>query len=415
MIITRAIPKGMAAFKHRNYRLYWIGQLVSVMGTWMQRTAQGWLVLELTNSAFLLGLLNAVQFTPLLLFSLTAGVVADRWPKRKLLIITQSVMMALALILGYLTMTGKVQYWHVVVLAGIFGTFNSFDAPARQSFIIEMVGPEDLMNAIALNSTVFNGARIVGPALAGLTIAYLGMEACFFINGFSFLAYILSLLLIKVSEKRESLEDEVKMVKKIKEGLLYIKETPVIFSTVLLLAVMSIFALNFQVLAPVLAKEALGLEAEGYGFLLSAEGVGALLGAIFLAGVSFKGPKAKLLLGAAVSLCVTQIILSGINSFLLAMVVLVFAGSSLIIFTASVNTTLQLNTPDRLRGRVMSAYTLVFGGFLPLGSLFSGAIAQMWGAQVSLGLGSLIALGGLVSIIFWRNKHQKEAGSHDRN
>lgn len=404
--------QALAALRHRNFRLFWSGQLISLMGTWMQNMAQGWLVLQITNSPFLLGVVSAVQFTPLLVLALVAGVVADRVPKRRLLIFTQTSLMLLALILGVLTLTGVVRYWMVLILAGLLGTVNTFDMPARQSFVVEMVGKEDLMNAIALNSSIFNAARVVGPALAGLVIGRLGMAASFLLNGASFIAVIAGLLLIRVPEKTNlgdaanygsgymgRQQPRVAQVReKIVEGLQYIRRTPLVLHTIVLMALLSIFTMNFTVLIPVLARDTLGQQAEGYGLLMSASGVGALCGALILAVLSSRGPRLGLLLGGAAGLCLFQLLLASTRSYTLALLFLGFTGWSMITFTASVNTTLQLNVPDNLRGRVMSVYSLVFGGVTPIGSLFSGSIAHLWGAPAGLAAGAILGLISLLAV-----------------
>lgn len=399
--------QALAALRHRNFRLFWSGQLISLIGTWMQNMAQGWLVLQLTNSPFLLGLVSAIQFTPLLVLALVAGVVADRVPKRRLLIFTQSSLMLLAFTLGILTLTGAIRYWQVLILAGLLGMVNTFDMPARQAFVVEMVGKGDLMNAIALNSSIFNAARIVGPALAGLVIGRLGMAASFLLNGASFLAVIAGLLLIRIPEKIDWHHRVAEgMGERIAEGLQYIRRTPVVLRTVVLMALLSIFAMNFSVLIPVLARDTLGQQAEGYGLLMSASGVGALCGAIFLAVFSSRGPSPWLLLGGAAGLCLFQLFLAGTHSYTLALLFLGLTGWSMITFTASVNTTLQLNVPDNLRGRVMSVYSLVFGGVTPIGSLFSGSIAHLWGAPAGLAAGATIGLISLLAVAgqTWRCK-----------
>ncbi|MDN5344826.1 MAG: hypothetical protein PWQ18_938 [Clostridia bacterium] len=393
--------QALAALRHPNFRLFWSGQLISLMGTWMQNMAQGWLVLQMTNSPFLLGVVSAVQFTPLLVLALVAGVIADRVPKRRLLIFTQTSLMLLALILGVLTLTGVVRYWMVLILAGLLGTVNTFDMPARQSFVVEMVGKEDLMNAIALNSSVFNAARIVGPALAGLVIGRLGMAASFLLNGASFIAVIAGLLLIRVPEQSQGYAQQpaaARVGEKIVEGLQYIRRTPMVLHTIVLMALLSIFAMNFTVLIPVLARDTLGQQAEGYGLLMSASGVGALCGALILAVISRHGPRLRLLLGGATGLCLFQLLLASTRSYTLALLFLGFTGWSMITFTASVNTTLQLNVPDNLRGRVMSVYSLVFGGVTPIGSLFSGSIAHLWGAPAGLAVGAALGLISLLAV-----------------
>lgn len=270
-----------AALRHRNFRLFWTGQCVSLVGTWMQNMAQSWLVLELTHSPFLLGVVGALQFTPSLLFALVAGVIADRMPKRILLLFTQSASMLLALILGLLIFFDVVQYWQVAILAFLLGTIHTIDMPARQSFIIELVGREDLMNAIALNSFIFNAARIIGPAVAGLVITYLGIAACFFLNAASFVFVLGGLLLMRLEHQAAVQEEQVDVLKDIREGLGYIRRTPIVFST----------AMNFNVLVPVFAREVLHREAQGFGFLMSAMGVGAFLGALTLAYFSHRGPR----------------------------------------------------------------------------------------------------------------------------
>ncbi|HHW41075.1 MAG TPA: MFS transporter [Syntrophomonadaceae bacterium] len=393
--------RAVAALKHRNFRLFWSGQLISLMGTWMQNMAQGWLVLQLTNSPFLLGLVSAVQFLPLLLFSLVAGVAADRTPKRLMLLATQCGSLILALILGLLTLFNVVRYWHVVILAGLLGTINAFDTPTRQSFVIELVGKKDLMNAIVLNSSAFNAARVIGPALAGLAIGKLGMATCFLLNAASFLAVIAGLLLMSVPDVAYDSPEEKMVLKKIGEGLCYIWKTPLILRTITLTALLSIFSMNFSVLIPVLARNTLGRQAEGYGYLMSAMGIGAFAGSLVLALLSHRGPRRRLLLSGALGLCVFQLFLSLNRSYPLALLFLGLMGWSMITFVSTVNTTLQLNVPDNLRGRVMSVYSLVFLGVTPLGSLFSGGIAHMGGAPAGLAAGAGMGLLSLAVVMFW--------------
>ncbi len=403
------LMRTVAALKHRNFRLFWSGQLISLMGTWMQNMAQGWLVLQLTNSPFLLGLVSAVQFLPLLLFSLVAGVAADRTPKRLMLLATQGGSLILALILGLLTLFNVVRYWHVVILAGLLGTINAFDTPTRQSFVIELVGKKDLMNAIVLNSSAFNAARVIGPALAGLAIGKLGMATCFLLNAASFLAVIAGLLLMNVPDVAYDRPEETMVWKKIGEGLHYIWKTPIILSTITLTALLSTFSMNFSVLIPVLARNTLGRQAEGYGYLMSALGIGALAGSLVLALLSHRGPQRGLLLSGSIGLCVFQLFLSLNRSYPLALLFLGLMGWSMITFVSTVNTTLQLNVPDNLRGRVMSVYSLVFLGVTPLGSLFSGSIAHIGGAPAGLAAGALVGLLSLAVVMFWEWR-QRRAG-----
>lgn len=373
--------------------------MVSLQGTWMQNLAQGWLVLQMTNSPFLLGVVSAVQFAPMLLFSLVAGVVADRLPKRKLLIATQSGSALTAFILGILTLTGKVRYWHVLTLAALLGTINAFDTPTRQSFIVELVGKRDLMNAIVLNSTAFNAARVIGPAIAGLAIGKLGMAPCFLLNAASFLAVLAGLVVMRVDDTaRDSSKEEV-VWEKIGEGLQYIRKTPVVMRTIILTTILSVFTMNFNVLVPVLARDTLGQQAEGYGYLMSATGIGAFTGAILLAIISHRGPRRKLLIAGALGLSIFQLLLAINRSYSLALVLLAFTGWSMITYVTSANTTLQLNSPDHLRGRVMSVYALVFLGMTPLGSLFSGALSHAGGAPAGFAAGAVIGLVGTIAVV----------------
>jgi MFS family permease len=393
--IRRWIALHFPALTHRNFRLFWFGQCVSLIGTWMQNIGQAWLVLKITDSSFKLGLVSALQFTPVLLLSLFAGVIVDRLPKRRILIFTQTVLMILALILATLTATGKVRYWHILVLAAILGFVNNIDMPARQSFIVELVGKEHLMNGITLNSTIFNAARLIGPAVAGFVMGFFGIAVCFFLNALSFLAVILGLLMIKIPSETTIVQDSSKnkkpVLENIKEGLTYIKNTPPVFITVILMALISTFSLNFNVLVPVLAKKGFGLTEEGFGFMMSSLGSGALIGSIMLAATTHK-PTSRILIGAALGLSAAQIILGTVNSQILAMVFLALTGWMMVTFTASANSTIQVNTPDHLRGRVMSVYSLVFAGVAPLGSLFAGSLAGRFGARAAFATGGFIGI-----------------------
>lgn len=390
------LRQAVSAFKHYNYRLFFAGQSVSLIGTWMQNIAQSWLVLELTNSALLLGLVSAVQFMPMLLFSLIAGEVADRLPKRTMLIITQSSLMIYALVLGILTLTGYVRYWHVLVMAALLGTSNAFDNPTRQAFIVEMVGKEDLMNAITLNSSMVNGGRAVGPALAGLAIGKLGMAPCFLMNAASFLAVLVSLFLMKLKGKasyQRSYRD--KMWSNITESLNYIKKTPVILNAILMMACLNVFAMNNNVLVPLLARTTLQQQAEGYGLLAAASGIGAVLGGVFLAARSNRGPQRNLVLTGGIGLCFFQLLLAASRQFYISWVLLFMAGMAMNIFVPLINTTVQVNVQDNYRARVMSVYTIVFLGITPFGSLLSGAVAHFWGTPAAFAVGAIL---GLVSM-----------------
>ncbi len=394
-----------SAFKHYNYRLFFAGQSVSLIGTWMQNIAQSWLVLELTNSAILLGLVSAMQFMPMLLFSLVAGEAADRLPKRTILIITQSSMMIYALILGLLTLTGYVRYWHVLLMAALLGTSNSFDNPTRQAFIVEMVGKEDLMNAITLNSSMVNGARVVGPALAGLAIGKLGLAPYFLLNAVSFLAVLVSLGLMRLQSQPSYQRSSRKMMwRNIRESLDYIAKTPVILNAILLMACLNIFAMNQNVLVPLLARTTLQQQAEGYGLLAAASGIGAVLGGIFLAAQSNRGPQRQLLLGGGVGLCFFQLLLAASSQFYISWVLLFMVGVAMNSFVPLINTTVQVNVKDNLRARVMSVYTIVFLGVTPFGSLLSGAVAHFWGTPAAFAVGAGLGLLSMALLLLRERK-----------
>jgi MFS family permease len=389
--------------------LFFIGQLISLIGTWMQRVAQAWLVLQLTNSPFLLGLVGALQWLPVLLFSLFGGVAADRFSKRGLLVLTQTLQMILAFALGLLVLTGGIRYWHVVVLATALGLTSALDIPARQAFIFEMVEGADMMNAVALNSTIFNAARVFGPAIAGVAISTIGMAWAFLANGASFIAVIWALLLMQVRGSRVAAETNV--LGHLKEGLAYLRHTALPLQVVTLVASQSVFVMNFSILVPVFAKNVLHQEAAGYGFLMSAQGVGALVGALLIAALSHLGPRPVLLFGGTAVLSLSNLMMAGVQQFTSASVTLALAGACLVIAQATANTTLQVTSPDHLRGRVMSMYALVMGGMTPIGSLVSGTLAELWGARAAYGINGAAALIGVLAVLRWRAVTQRAAPS----
>lgn len=389
MRITDSFP----ALEHRNFRLFWLGQMVSLIGTWMQNIGQGWLVLELTNSSFLLGLISAVQFLPMMLFSLFAGVIVDRFPKRKLILFTQSSFAVTSFILATLTALKVINYWEILILALINGFLNTIDVPARQSFIIDLVGKKDLMNAIALNSAVFNAARIIGPAIAGILIGKLGYAICFYLNSASFIAVIIGLILITVEGVTPKLKDaKTRIIEDLKDGMTYIKNMPVILHTILMIAVLSTFSMNFNVLVPVFTKNVLHREATGYGLLMSAMGIGALIGALTLASISKRGVKPVCLFAGGIGLGLFQILIGIQNSYTLTAFLLALSGWFMVTFTSSANTTIQINSADEFRGRVMSVYSLVFGGVTPIGSMYAGTLSQRFGPHITFIVSGVIAM-----------------------
>lgn len=379
-------PAGLRALDHRDFRLFIGGQLISLIGTWMQSVAQSWLVLELTNSPFKLGLIGTLQFGPMLCFSFIAGAIADRLPKRRVIIGTQTALMCQAFALALLAWLGHVRYWHVAILAGCYGLANTLDMPARQSFIVEMTGRDDLTNAIALNSAMFNGARMVGPAVAGLLVDRFGVAPAFGLNGLSFVAVIVALSAMRT----EGLPRDRKgttVRQDIAAGLRYALGTPRVALILGLLLAVSLFVINHNVLVPLLARDVLHEGAHGFGLLMAALGLGAITGALILAVFGKSRLPVALLLCAAIALCALTVVLAAIRSFWLAAALLTLVGLVQIVFMASCNTTLQLTVPDDLRGRIMSLYAFVFVGVTPIGSFLVGTVAEGFGVPAAYAVG----------------------------
>ena len=398
-----ATSEGMSAFRHRNYRLFFAGQAISLVGTWMQQVAQAWLVLQLTHDPIWLGIVAAAQFIPVMVLGLFAGVAADALPKRRVLIWTQIAMMLLAAVLAALVMSGVVQVWMILLLAFLLGIANAVDMPVRQSFAIELVGREDVGNAVALNSAMFNGARVVGPAAAGLTIAAFGIGPAFAINALSFLAVIVGLRLMDERELRVAgriarPESARAVVLNLREGLAYVRRTQVVLLAVVVVGTVATVGMNFGVLIPAFAQNELGSGAAGYGFLMAASGVGSLLAAMRLV---FGGrPRPVRLATGALILGAASLALATTREFPVAMALMVLVGFGSILMAATGNTTIQLAVPDHLRGRVMSVYTTVFSASVPIGGLAMGAVASAFGVAVAITLGGvltlLVGLGALV-------------------
>ena len=401
-----------ASLRHRNFRLFWSGQCVSLIGTWMQNVAQDWLVLQLTNSSFKLGLLNAAKFVPMMVVPLLAGVVAERYPKRNILLITQSCLMLQAVILAVLTWTGLARYEYVLVLVFCWGIVNGFDMPTRQSIIMELASRQDLMNAIALNSAVFNAARLVGPALAGLALMRLGTAACFALNAASFLAVIAGLALIPAGPRGQGAPGVA--LAEIKSGLRYILAHRTIRDSLILMAILNIFTMNFNVLIPTFAKFTLAGDSRTLGYLWATIGLGALCGAVILATFSHRGPQRWMLIVCALGLCLGEVGVSFTRSFAVAAPFIVLTGLSMTSFNATANTTLQVSADDRYRSRVMSIYAMVLGGFTAFGSIIAGSIAQAAGPPAAFLTGGTVGLAGLaVMLLFWYRRWRGEMKGQD--
>jgi MFS family permease len=398
----------LGALRHRDFRLFWGGQLVSLIGTWMQSVGQAWLVLELTRSPFQLGLVTALQFIPVLLLSPIGGVASDRLRKRHILLVTQATMMVQAFVLAGLVSSGHVRYWHVAVLAAIYGLGRALDIPARQAYVTDLVGRADVPNAVALNSVVFNGARIVGPAVAGLLIGRFGVAPAFFINGVSFLAVLGALLAIR-TDGRPDPAGRLGLRAGLVGALSYATGTPTIAFTLGLLVVVSLLALNFNVVVPLIAYGVLHEGARGFGLLMSSVGAGAMVGAVGITLFRRDRPSLAALAGAAATLCAGIVVLALVGHFAAAAAVLAVLGCCQIVFTTGANTTLQLSTPDALRGRVMGLYALAFAGMSPFGALLVGTVAEHFGVRVACavsGGSGLLAVAGLTLVasrLRWQN------------
>ncbi|HXT36009.1 MAG TPA: MFS transporter [Chloroflexota bacterium] len=383
-----------------NYRLFWFGQLISLSGTWMQTTAQAWLVLKLTNSPVALGTVTMLQFLPVTLLTLFGGVLADRLPKRTVLIGTQSTAAAQALLLAFLVLAGLVQVWEIYTLALVLGIVNAFDNPTRQAFVVEMVGKEQLQNAIALNSSLFNAARIIGPAVGGLVISTVGIGQAFLINGLSFIPVLGGLALMRPGELFPTPHlARGKVFKQLAEGLRYVRGTPDVLLTLIAVGVLGTFGYNFTTILPLIAKYVLHGGAGDLGLITSAMGVGSLGAALGVAGA--RQASLTVLLSAATVFSLL-LILVGLSSWLpVTVALLLIMGVASIIFSASANTRVQLSTPAHLRGRVMSLYFLLFAGTTPIGAGAIGLLAARLGVQTAIVLmGGVCLLGvGIAAMI----------------
>ncbi|WNR45941.1 MFS transporter [Paenibacillus roseipurpureus] len=397
------IDRHFHALTHRNYRYMWFGQCVSLIGTWMQNIGQSWLVLTITGSSLKLGIVAACQFLPILLFSLFAGIIVDKYPKKQILIVTQTVSMILAFALAALVLTDTVRYEYILVLALLLGLNNTLDMPTRQSFNVEIVGKDDLMNAVALNSTTFNMARIIGPSIGAVMMAWLGAGWCFLLNGFSFVAVLYGLAHIETAPYVRKARSKEGIFKEIKDGIVYIAKDPLLSPTVLLVAVIGTLAFNFNILIPVFTKNVLHMSETTYGSLMSCLGVGSLAGALTMSFRSKKGPKLKVSMIAScmVGVC---LILNGLTSSVwICGVLLACTGFFNIMLATNSNSALQMNAKDEFRARVMSVYALVFAGSTPIGSLFSGFIADHFGANGAFIVCGMLT-GALCLLITWKYK-----------
>jgi MFS family permease len=388
---TRRVPKTFRAMQHRNFRLYFVGQLVSVAGTWMQTVAQALLVYDLSHSELMLGVVGFAAAIPSLIVSPWGGVIVDRMSKRKLLVITQSSAMALALILALLAFTGTVQVWHIIALAAGLGIVNAFDGPARQAFVVEMVGREDLPNAIAVNSMLFNGARVIGPAIGGVLYVAMGAAGCFLINGLTFLAVIACLLMMRLTPRETIVKGESPW-RDLLNGIRFVAGQNEIFALLLLALIFSVFGIAYWAILPAFADRVLGMDAAGYGALNSMQGVGALSAAFFIARNGERGRRGRWLITANLLFPIGLLLFANNTSSTIALLLSVLLGIGFMFEFTLINTLLQTSVPDAVRGRVMGLYTLTFFGFAPFGNLAVGQWSEIAGMSFTISISAVVML-----------------------
>jgi MFS family permease len=398
LMVEAAPARMLGALRHRNYRLFFAGQIISTVGTWMQSVAMPWLALQLTHSGLLVGLVLAAQFTPILIGGQFAGIVADRFRKRRILLITQSAFTIPSFALFAVSAGGHAQYWMVLTAAFATGAINLFDVPARQAFIVEMVGKQDLMNAIALNSSVFNGAAVVGPSLAGVLIALVGVPLCFLANSVSYLGAVAALLLMRDLPNVMQERHEQPLLSRLAQGASYARHSPVVGGLLVSVAVFSLFAMNRQTLMPLFADQVLHAGPQGFGFLLGAMGLGALTGALTLAFMPHLGADPRRQLWMAAIWVAALLEFSVSHVFVISLVTLFVAGYCQISFLATTNNRIQTITPDHLRGRVMALYVQAFAGVGPLGAVQAGLLATLFGAPWAMAIGAIAAGAAVLAI-----------------
>lgn len=394
------IPKTFSAMRHRNFQIYVGGQLISLMGTWMQIIGQGWLVYELSRSERALGIVGFASAIPALVITPWAGVVLDRVSRRAVLVLTQIVSMLLAFVLAGLTFTDTVQVWHIVVLAVCIGGVNAFDGPARQAFVVEMVGREDLPNAIAINSMTFNGARIIGPAIGGLLLYYVGAAWCFLFNGLSFLAVIVGLQLLQIP-RHEARQSKLSPWQQLTSGFRYAASTPELRALILLALVFSVFGVSYTTVLPAFVDKVLQHDAQGFGTLNAFLGIGAVAGALLVARYGDRGFRGRWLSWAILGFPWALIIFALNQNYYVALGLGIVLGVGFMSTFTLINTLLQANLIDEMRGRVLSIYTLTFFGFMPFGNLAVGAISEWWGLSEAITLSAVCSF-VLALWILWK-------------
>lgn len=395
-----------SALRHRNFRFFFVGQLISLVGTWTQNTAQGWLVYQLTGSKMLLGVVAAVGSAPMMLFSILGGSVADRHSKRSIVLVTQTGMMLFSFIFAALVWTGRIEVWQILVLASLGGLAMAFDMPARQAFIVEMTSREDLINAISLNSSIVNAARVLGPSVAGFLMVHTGMAACFFLNGLSFLAVLAGLALMHLPKHIQPARTASAWAHAV-EGFSYVWEHQRMRNLLILFAVVGIFGWSYSVLMPAFARDTLGVGEGQYSLLLSSNGIGAFMGALTVASVGRFVDRRRLVFGGLGIFSAMLFCLALVHSYLLALLFLGVGGWGMLLFFSTTNTLLQTSASDAMRGRVMGIWALVFGGMTPIGGLEAGLLSHLAGVRGALIAGAVVC--ALAALTVWRLARQSAA------
>jgi len=392
-------PMGLRSLRHRDFRRFWIGLVISVTGTWMQTAAQGWLVYDLTKSPLYLGIVGACGSLPILLFSLPAGVIADRFSKHRIVFITQSLSALQAAVLALLVYTGVVKVWHVMAMAAMLGAVNAFDMPTRQSMVLDLVERDDIFNAVSLNSSAFNSGRVIGPSVAGVLLAAAGMAGCFFINALSFLPLIVILATIHPRPPRPVAAGSMRQ--HIGSGLRWARGHSVAVALLALTGLASLFAMPYATLMPLFARDIFHMGPRGYGFLMSAPALGSLLAATAMAALGHRFRLGPITVLGSFVFPLALILLGGAPSYAIAVAVLFLLGLGIMSFNMTSNTILQKEPPDELRGRVMGLRAFVFAGMAPLGNLQIGAVAQWLGPRWAVAIDGAICLAA-AAIAWWR-------------
>ncbi len=395
------------AFESDNFRRYFPGQVISMIGTWMQMVAQGWLVLEITGSAFDVGLAAAASTLPPLFLSLFGGVIVDRYPRRTILLWTQSAAMLLAFVLGLFAVTGTVTLWIILVLSFLLGCVNALNVPALQAFLSEIVKREHLASAIAMNSAIYNVSRVIGPALAGMLIASTGTGAAFLVNGFSFLAVLISLVSMKGMEKKPVNNISRNPLLEIRDGLSYAWKHPVIRTSIFSIAIISIFAWSYVTMLPVIAKKTFGMGASGMGYLYGISGVGSVVGTVLVSIYSRKVDRLVFIAGGSILFALALIGFTFTTRLPVALLFLFFGGFGLVAAVSTLSATIQGAVDDRFRGRVMSLYMMIFMGFMPIGNLEIGYLSEHFGTGIAIRFGCLVTMVAAIALAMYSRGTQK--------